>query len=880
MVPNQIYLSHSQQDQEFADDVYRRLTDDGFRPWLFSREVEPGDPWEDRIKESIGQSALFIPLISEHWGDGGYFDTEVDLALELARTRRFGGAFIIPAMIRPTAWPPKINQFLGVELYGVDGWNRLIKSINRALGLEVLAPPLPPDGLVDAFFSSQPRPFVYVGAGLSAPMGLPTWEDFALKLLSWARVREIFDTSLLSSLYRSLDAGDADLVADSVVEAARVSDFLPYLIAYLREVFTDREVLPGPNHRRVRDLSPGAILTTNFDDLLELTFAGESFYTHADTEPLLDAVAARLFFVLKLYGTLNRPETVLVAPKQYEDEIVGNLAFSQFMENVFVSRTLLFLGASLEGIEAYLRGIKFRGTLSRQHYALVAVRGNVWQAKAAAIRRRYQIEVLPYTLSNDHIELDHFLDALAEKIRVKSIAAAPVAAPTQVVKSSSIARIRLENIGPFKDLEIQLDSRWNILIGDNGVGKSSIIRAIAVALCGRDAQSFANRLIRVDQPLGRIILEMDDGREYITQMKRSSTTPVVESLPTRLDAEGWLALGFPALRTVTWRPTRGPQLDARRTRPNPEDVLPLVVGAPDPRVDDLKQWLVDIDYRINNKDDQNGASYQVLREEFFKVLGRLAGGLKVEYGKVNMELKQVILITDDGEVPIESVSQGTISLLGWIGVLMQRLYEVYCHANRPIEQSALVLIDEIDAHMHPAWQLRLVPLLRDIFPKVQFIATTHSPLVVCNVGDGAVFRVERDGPSRSPTARRQQKSPAGMGVDGMLTSDYFGLPTQLDDETQKLLDQKVQFVIREGDLSDDDASELERVNRKLEETGLLSTFADPDYTAFLRALARRNKLAEFKKPASSTEDLERRRKLVDEIVAELNSKKKGDDAVR
>jgi AAA domain, putative AbiEii toxin, Type IV TA system len=200
-------------------------------------------------------------------------------------------------------------------------------------------------------------------------------------------------------------------------------------------------------------------------------------------------------------------------------------------------------------------------------------------------------------------------------------------------------------------------------------------------------------------------------------MQRSSTTPVIESLPTRLDAEGWLALGFPALRTVTWRPTRGPQLDARRTRPNPEDVLPLVVGAPDPRVDDLKQWLVDIDYRINNKDDQNGARYKVLRDEFFKVLGRLTGGLKVEYGKVNFELKQVILITDDGEVPIESVSQGTISLLGWIGVLMQRLYEVYGHAVRPIEQSALVLIDEIDAHMHPAWQLRLVPLLRDIFPR-------------------------------------------------------------------------------------------------------------------------------------------------------------------
>ena len=87
---------------------------------------------------------------------------------------------------------------------------------------------------------------------------------------------------------------------------------------------------------------------------------------------------------------------MLVSPRQYDDEIVGNLAFAQFMESVFVSRTLLFVGASLEGIEAYLRGIKFRGNLSRKHYALVAVAGKAWKAKAESLRRRYQIEVIPY----------------------------------------------------------------------------------------------------------------------------------------------------------------------------------------------------------------------------------------------------------------------------------------------------------------------------------------------------------------------------------------------------------------------------------------------------------------------------------------------------
>lgn len=141
------------------------------------------------------------------------------------------------------------------------------------------------------------------------------------------------------------------------------------------------------------------MLTTNFDNILEQTFESKPVYTHLDTESLLEALSARKFFLLKLYGDLERPESVVVSPRQYEDSIVSNLAFSQFMENVFVSRTMFFLGASLEGIEAYLRGIKFRGTLSRQHYALVAVTDSTWRAKAESLKRRYQIEVIPFAPS-------------------------------------------------------------------------------------------------------------------------------------------------------------------------------------------------------------------------------------------------------------------------------------------------------------------------------------------------------------------------------------------------------------------------------------------------------------------------------------------------
>jgi hypothetical protein len=118
-----------------------------------------------------------------------------------------------------------------------------------------------------------------------------------------------------------------------------------------------------------------------------------------------------------------------------------------------------------------------------------------------------------------------------------------------------------------------------------------------------------------------------------------------------------------------------------------------------------------------------------------------------------------------------------------------------------------------------------------------------------------------------------------LGAEGLLTSDYFGLRTQLDDETQKLLDEKVAYVTKDGPLSEKDEKVLEALNQKLDAIGLLSTFSDPYYTAFLRAVARRNQLKDFQKPSYSTEELDSRKKLVDEILQELEAEQGHGDAV-
>jgi len=101
----------------------------------------------------------------------------------------------------------------------------------------------------------------------------------------------------------------------------------------------------------------------------------------------------------------------------------------------------------------------------------------------------------------------------------------------------------------------------------------------------------------------------------------------------------------------------------------------------------------------------------------------------------------------------------------------------------PRERPAIVLIDEIDAHLHPAWQQTLVSRLSRLFPNIQFIATTHSPLIVGGLEASQVFRFARE---EGEVVMLEVEEEMTVGrTDQILTSDLFGLRTTLDTETSE-----------------------------------------------------------------------------------------------
>lgn len=91
--------------------------------------------------------------------------------------------------------------------------------------------------------------------------------------------------------------------------------------------------------------------------------------------------------------------------------------------------------------------------------------------------------------------------------------------------------------------------------------------------------------------------------------------------------------------------------------------------------------------------------------------------------------------TPYGWVRLRDMSLGYQTLVVWLTDLADKLFVRYPDSKNPLEEPAIVLIDEIDLHLHPSWQRKLLKSLSEIFKNTQFIATAHSPLVVQAAGD-------------------------------------------------------------------------------------------------------------------------------------------------
>lgn len=364
-----------------------------------------------------------------------------------------------------------------------------------------------------------------------------------------------------------------------------------------------------------------------------------------------------------------------------------------------------------------------------------------------------------------------------------------------------LTRVSIKNIRCFEELTFDLTSpsgtrKWAVIFGDNGVGKSTLLRSIAMGLNGEadaaallaDLYGDFHRHAGGKQEAGEIRLEFSNGgkKAWIKTeiLPQPTGEPKVkqETHPKNFPWNDLFVCAYGASRhafgTTTY--SKYASVDAvyslfnyDTTLQNPELVIRRIEG-------NKNEKTLTATPLPNGKSKRNGGMQGLLN--------RIADVLMLPDGAVELQSSGLAINGPWGEFePLGSIGDGhhttfamLADLLGWIMMYSPD------HPLRSI--GGIVLIDEIELHLHPRWQREILRRMSDMFPNIQFIVTTHTPMTVIGATefeDGQVeflklWREEEEGPS---SLRENIEIRRGIRADQILVGDLFDLPTSGDDET-------------------------------------------------------------------------------------------------
>ena len=238
----------------------------------------------------------------------------------------------------------------------------------------------------------------------------------------------------------------------------------------------------------------------------------------------------------------------------------------------------------------------------------------------------------------------------------------------------------------------------------------------------------------------------------------------------------------------------------------------------------LIEWLHNYDGNLKHQKEFSGT-----KEAIFNAITTAIPFLTdVEYNSYYKELEAVVTINEknSGKITHSNMSDGLKAMLNLVSELAFRcvILNGFLGADSVVKSKGVVLIDELDMHLHPTWQKRVVGDLKKAFPNIQFIVTTHSPFIVQSLSKEELQNLDFMTPENPSDMTLNKVVTDVMGVAKLKSDDF--------EERYKIAFQQFQQLNRNFDeLSMDDYQRVKEAIDKIvvEETN------DPIYKAFLKA---------------------------------------------
>ena len=362
-----------------------------------------------------------------------------------------------------------------------------------------------------------------------------------------------------------------------------------------------------------------------------------------------------------------------------------------------------------------------------------------------------------------------------------------------------LRRALIENYRAITRLELDLDPKLHVFVGDNGKGKTSVLNAIAVGLGsiphllpGVSSVGFLRTDRRGRRPL-QVVLEAGDGTQWTRSLglppARGRLAALRKQIETLVGAEeaGGRPRDLPILAfyTTDRAVADHPQ---RRGQPRKFPRFEALEGALSPRTDfrALFTWFYGKEHEeaSEQKRRRDFAYRSPELEAVRRAIASMVPGVS-EPMVAHRPLRFVVSVATGDDEPeelaLDQLGGGSRIMLALAADLARRMAQGNPHLDDPLQSDAVVLIDEVELHLYPSWQQRVLPDLTRTFPNAQFLVSTQSPQVLTTVEAERITQLEREdhgivalpvGVSTSG-ARASDALQQVMGVDERPSSHRF-----------------------------------------------------------------------------------------------------------
>ena len=415
--------------------------------------------------------------------------------------------------------------------------------------------------------------------------------------------------------------------------------------------------------------------------------------------------------------------------------------------------------------------------------------------------------------------------------------------------------LTLENVrcfGPEQTLDLSDGdgnwAQWTVILGDNGTGKTTLLQSLSNVrgvYSERPDLVFSEGTL-VSEPFARI--KYSDLPGYVRgDVEFAKVATKIQCPPGVVDQHGdsvnqvTSRIDFNRLGRLKWRKgATTPSLAAflvgfgsNRTMASGGFEDKDASGAAGLYDDtfvlpNAHDWLLQTDYAA--KRDKRAAQGRL--DQILDVLAHILPDVEevqIKDQAGDSSLPKVEFHTPYGWVTMNQLSLGYRTMIAWIVDLARRLFERYPDMENPLEGAAVCLVDEIDLHLHPKWQRKIIGFLSERFPNTQFIVTAHSPLIVQAAQDANIAVLKRsDEPDETGAhyveIHNNLEPLRNLRVDQILTSDLYGLDSARPPQMDEWMDERDQ-ILAKAELKPEDIEKLERLSEKI---GDLPTGETPD----------------------------------------------------